>query len=209
MPPATATEASPQQTRRITHCAALHAHCDRMLGSVHDTRGRAADRVAGTRGSEGRSRLKSWLYTIVSKDCVKMMERRPITMPPQPTWYRGRDAIASFLRAVPLATGAGRRLPPAAANGQLAFGEYRWNDATKRFVGRAVMVLTIADALIAGFDPDRAVAAPPPVPSDGSPTRGTALASRLQPGRRVSSAPCGARGSNRSDPHLVSPEGWS
>jgi len=70
-------------------------------------------------------------------------------MPPQPTWYRGRDAIASFLRAVPLATGARWRLLPAAANGQLAFGEYRWDEATKRFVGRAVMVLTIADAVIA------------------------------------------------------------
>jgi hypothetical protein len=40
-------------------------------------------------------------------------------------------------------------LLPVSASGQLAFGEYRWNETTKRFVGRAVMVLTIADGVIA------------------------------------------------------------
>jgi DNA-directed RNA polymerase specialized sigma24 family protein len=57
--------------------------------------------MAGTPGFEGRSPLKSWLYTIATNACVKMMERQPITMPPQSTWYRGRHAIASFRRAVP------------------------------------------------------------------------------------------------------------
>ena len=72
-----------------------------------------------------------------------------ITMPPQPTWYRERDAVATFLRTVALAAGTRWRLLPVSANGQLAFGEYRWNETTKRFVGRTVMVLTIADALVA------------------------------------------------------------
>lgn len=72
-----------------------------------------------------------------------------IAMPPQPTWYRGRDAVERFLRAVALAPGIRWRLLPVSANGQLAFGEYRWNETTRRFVGRAVMVLTIADGLIA------------------------------------------------------------
>src|SRR5450755_1842646 len=72
-----------------------------------------------------------------------------IAMPPQPTWYRGRDAVATFLRAIALAPGMRWRLLPVSANGQLAFGEYRWNETSKRFAGRAVLVLTIADALIA------------------------------------------------------------
>jgi RNA polymerase sigma-70 factor (ECF subfamily) len=41
------------------------------------------------------------------------------------------------------------RLLPVSANGQIAFGEYRWSEATQRFVGRAVMVLAITDAQIA------------------------------------------------------------
>jgi hypothetical protein len=40
------------------------------------------------------------------------------------------------------------RLLPVSANGQLAFAEYRWDETTKRFAGRAVMVLTIADSPI-------------------------------------------------------------
>ena len=72
-----------------------------------------------------------------------------IAMPPQPTWYRARDAVASFLRAVALAAGKRWRLLPVTANGQLAFGQYRWNETTNRFVGRAVMVLTPADAQVA------------------------------------------------------------
>ena len=93
--------------------------------------------------------VDAWERADVDSVVAMLAHDATITMPPQPTWYRGRDAIASFLRAVPLATGARWRLLPAAANGQLAFGEYRWNETTKRFVGRAVMVLTIADAVIA------------------------------------------------------------
>jgi RNA polymerase sigma-70 factor (ECF subfamily) len=55
------------------------------------------------------------------------------TMPPIPTWYRGREAVAEFLASWALA-GADRRtrLLPTWANGQPAFGGYRWskeNDA--------------------------------------------------------------------------------
>jgi RNA polymerase sigma-70 factor (ECF subfamily) len=72
-----------------------------------------------------------------------------VAMPPQPTWYRGRDAAATFFRALVFPPGVRWRLLPVSANGQLAFGEYRWNEMTERFVGRGVMVLTFADALIA------------------------------------------------------------
>jgi RNA polymerase sigma-70 factor (ECF subfamily) len=72
-----------------------------------------------------------------------------ITMPPQPTWYRGRDAVAIFLRTVALTAGTRWRLLPVSANGQVAFGEYRWHETTGGFVAEAVTLLTIADALVA------------------------------------------------------------
>jgi RNA polymerase sigma-70 factor (ECF subfamily) len=93
--------------------------------------------------------VDAWERADVDSVVAMLSHDATITMPPQPTWYRGRDAIASFLHDVPLAPGARWRLLPVSANGQLAFGEYRWNEITQRFVARGVMVLTIADALVA------------------------------------------------------------
>ncbi len=93
--------------------------------------------------------IDAWERADVDSVVAMLAHEATIAMPPQPTWYRGRDAVATFLRVVAFAPGMRWRLLPVSANGQLAFGEYRWNETTKRFAGRAVMVLTIADALIA------------------------------------------------------------
>ena len=72
-----------------------------------------------------------------------------IAMPPMPTWYRGHDAVAGFLRRSPLAPGMRWRVVPARASGQLSFGFYLWSDETGRFAAHDIVVLTMQGARIA------------------------------------------------------------
>jgi RNA polymerase sigma-70 factor (ECF subfamily) len=65
------------------------------------------------------------------------------TMPPLPTWYRGREAVAAFLKGHVLASENRWRLVPARANGQLAFGNYRWDEEWQSFLPRSISVLTL------------------------------------------------------------------
>jgi RNA polymerase sigma-70 factor (ECF subfamily) len=66
-----------------------------------------------------------------------------MTMPPLPTWYRGREAVAAFLKTEVLRDKRWR-LIPARANGQLAFGNYRWDEERETFKPRSISVLTLA-----------------------------------------------------------------
>lgn len=66
-----------------------------------------------------------------------------ITMPPIPTWYRGREAVGAFLEDGPLCTGRRWRFVPVRANGQLAFGKYDWDEDRETFTAHGVMLLTL------------------------------------------------------------------
>ncbi|MEA2458120.1 MAG: hypothetical protein QOC95_1092 [Thermoleophilaceae bacterium] len=59
----------------------LHAHCYRMLGSVHDAEDALQDAMLrawrGLARFEGRSSLRSWLYTIATNACLNAIARRP------------------------------------------------------------------------------------------------------------------------------------
>ena len=63
------------------HRGQLHAHCYRMLGSVHDAEDALQDTLLrawrGLAGFQGRSSLRSWLYTIATNSCLNLIARRP------------------------------------------------------------------------------------------------------------------------------------
>jgi RNA polymerase sigma-70 factor (ECF subfamily) len=58
----------------------LHAHCYRMLGSVHDADDVLQETLLGAwkgrSGFEGRSSLRSWLYTIATNASLRILKNR-------------------------------------------------------------------------------------------------------------------------------------
>jgi RNA polymerase sigma-70 factor, ECF subfamily len=59
----------------------LHAHCYRMLGSVYDAEDALQEALLrawrGLARFEGRSSLRSWLYTIATNTCLNHIAKRP------------------------------------------------------------------------------------------------------------------------------------
>ena len=71
------------------HRRELHAHCYRMLGSVHDADDALQDALLrawrGLASFEGRSSLRSWLYRIATNACLDLISRRPNGSSPSTT----------------------------------------------------------------------------------------------------------------------------
>jgi RNA polymerase sigma-70 factor (ECF subfamily) len=92
--------------------------------------------------------VTAWERNDVDAVVAMLAEDAKLAMPPLPSWYRGREQVATFLRGGPLAGTTRWRLVPASANGQLAFGLYAWDDKTQTFTPRAIDVLTLRGAHI-------------------------------------------------------------
>jgi RNA polymerase sigma-70 factor (ECF subfamily) len=67
------------------HRGELHAHCYRMLGSVHDAEDALQDALLrawrGLERFEGRSSLRSWLYRIATNACLDSIGRNKRVLP--------------------------------------------------------------------------------------------------------------------------------
>jgi RNA polymerase sigma-70 factor, ECF subfamily len=87
--------------------------------------------------------VAAWERSDVDAVVAMLADDATMTMPPLPTWYGGREAVATFLRGWPLAGVDRWRLIPTRANGQLAFGAYTWNQVAGSFTPHAVIVLTL------------------------------------------------------------------
>jgi RNA polymerase sigma-70 factor, ECF subfamily len=77
----------------------LHAHCYRMLASVHDAEDALQDALLrawrGLPRFQGRSSLRSWLYTIATNACLDAIGRRPKRMLPLDSAPAADPAIGS------------------------------------------------------------------------------------------------------------------
>jgi RNA polymerase sigma-70 factor (ECF subfamily) len=69
------------------HRGELHAHCYRMLGSLHDTEEAMQEAMLrvwrGLERFEGRSSLRSWLYRIATNTCLDLIGRRKKRLLPE------------------------------------------------------------------------------------------------------------------------------
>ena len=92
--------------------------------------------------------VEAWEQGDVDAIVAMLTEEATLAMPPTPTWYRGRDAVAAALRVGPLRAGLRWQMVPTHVNGQLAFRSNLWDRTGGVFTPHSVAVLTLRGALV-------------------------------------------------------------
>jgi RNA polymerase sigma-70 factor (ECF subfamily) len=92
--------------------------------------------------------ITAWEQNDVDAVVAMLAEDARLVMPPLPSWYRGQDRVAAFLRDYPLRGARRWKMVATAANGQPALATYAWNDPTGAFTPHSVTVLTLRGSLI-------------------------------------------------------------
>jgi RNA polymerase sigma-70 factor (ECF subfamily) len=113
--------------------------------------------------------VSAWERADVDAVVALLAQDAAMTMPPLPTWYRGREAVGAFLRGWPVPATAPSRMVPVRANGQPAFGHYAWDADRGAFVAHAIHVLTMDGAEIAEIAEIAAFLTPEPFARFGLP----------------------------------------
>jgi RNA polymerase sigma-70 factor (ECF subfamily) len=93
--------------------------------------------------------VDAWERADVDAVVAMLTSDGAMTMPPLPTWYRGREAVTAFLEGVALRREQRWRLLPVRANGQPAFAKYLWDGAREAFAPHSISVLTLDETAIA------------------------------------------------------------
>jgi RNA polymerase sigma-70 factor (ECF subfamily) len=90
--------------------------------------------------------IDAWERGDVNAILALLAEDATFTMPPLPTWYRGREAIAVFVTRFALRDRW--RLVPTRANGQISFGAYAWEQGRRCYTPLSLDVLTLDGAAV-------------------------------------------------------------
>jgi RNA polymerase sigma-70 factor (ECF subfamily) len=88
---------------------------------------------------------RAWETRDVQGLVAMLAQDARMTMPPQPSWYQGRDAIDVFLDLWPLSPKNRFRLITISANGQPALAGYIWDEESGAFEPESILVLTLRD----------------------------------------------------------------
>ena len=171
------------------HRAELHAHCYRMLGSVHDAEDALQEALLrawrGLGRFEGRSSLRSWLYRIATNTSLDLIARRPKRVLPAdhgPPSRRRRTGRSS--------RGSGSRPTPTSAS------------ASKRATRRPRPATSGARASSSRSSPPSSTCPPGSAPSSSS-----ATCSASPPARRRDARDDRHRGQQRAGPRAARPRG--
>lgn len=146
----TAVNSALQRARKVLADSLPEASQARTLAALGD---------AGLR-EVARRYATAWEAGDVEGIVAMLTDDARYSMPPLTAWYTGHDGIRGFLLDGPLQRRW--RFLPAAANGQMAFGTYMWDDARSAFVpggldllvlrgGRVAEVVSFLDADLPSF----------------------------------------------------------
>jgi RNA polymerase sigma-70 factor (ECF subfamily) len=112
----------------------------------------AADEMREPSDPGDRALLGRYAAAFESADITALMrllrDDAVLEMPPQPTWFSGRDRVGAFLQSRVLREPGEFRMIPTSANGQPAFAAYlRDHDGVYR--AHAIQVLTLTGSRVA------------------------------------------------------------
>jgi RNA polymerase sigma-70 factor, ECF subfamily len=139
------------EARKTAAPAAVHSALLRARAQIARI-APVVDNVAEPTEPNRRATLDRYVAAFINADTAALVRllRADIVveMPPQPSWLRGRGAVAQFFAGHVLTTPGAFRMAPTTANGQAAFVAYqRTQDGSHR--PHAVHVLTLDTAGIA------------------------------------------------------------
>jgi RNA polymerase sigma-70 factor (ECF subfamily) len=89
---------------------------------------------------------QAWEAGDVEAFVALLREDSTFSMPPTPSWYRGREEIGELVgKTIFSGDARGRwRLSPVSANAQPGFGLYRLDESSGNYVGYGIQVIALA-----------------------------------------------------------------